>query len=124
MNKKQAKTILKQNEFGSAMWKHKRHYSHKVYVRYELLAEELEAINTLVMGVRANDFMKCKECNGKLKLKKTLFNQSPSMKKRFKEQFGKELPEPQGYNCINCGACYDKHFKREKHNLLWLSKKS
>jgi len=48
MNKKEAKAILKQNDFGSTNWKHERHQYYKIYVRYQILEEELEAINTLL----------------------------------------------------------------------------
>jgi len=48
MNKQEAKKILEQNDFGSNNWKQKRHQYHKIYVRYQILAEELEAIVTLL----------------------------------------------------------------------------
>lgn len=46
MNKKEAKQILR--DMFTDKWKQERHYFHKVYVRYELLAEEYEALKVTV----------------------------------------------------------------------------
>ena len=48
MNKEEAVAILDENGFGTIKWIIERHFYHKCYVRYQLLAEELEAINTLL----------------------------------------------------------------------------
>jgi hypothetical protein len=69
--------------------------------------------------------MRCKECGGELRPKADFFKQDgpekyEEIKKKFKKEFGTDLPEPTGYNCIKCGACYDNNYKREEINLGWL----
>lgn len=69
----------------------------------------------------------CEECGGELKPKVDFFKQKgekhyQEMKEKFKKEFGQELPEPEGYNCIKCGACYSTDFKREKFNIGWIKK--
>ena len=72
---------------------------------------------------------KCKKCGGELKPKIDFFRQNDKngfkkIQESFRKEFGKELPEPKGYNCISCGACYDQDLKREKLNLAWLGGKN
>lgn len=68
---------------------------------------------------------KCRECGGELKLKIDFFkldekNRLEKMNESFKKKFGNDLPTPKGYNCIECGACYDEKFEREELNVGWL----
>ena len=67
-------------------------------------------------------------CNGELKPKIDFFkqdgeNEFKKIQKNFKKMFGKPLEVSEGYNCIECGACYDENFKRESYNMAWLGGK-
>lgn len=66
MDKKEAKIILR--DMFTLEWKHQRHYFHKdTYVRYELLAEEYEALKVLVGNYeQMNQKKSCKCCKEKL----------------------------------------------------------
>lgn len=71
---------------------------------------------------------RCKECGGELRLKIDFFKQDgedrlEKLKKSFKKKFSVNLPELKGYNCIECGACYDEKFEREELNVGWLGKR-
>ena len=48
MNKEEAKKILERNDFGSNDWKDERRQYHKIYIRYQILPEELVSIVTLL----------------------------------------------------------------------------
>ena len=68
-------------------------------------------------------------CNGELKPKIDFFKQNGENKYKevqedFKKQFGRSLEEPTGYNCVECGACYDDNFKREAYSIGWLGDKN
>lgn len=68
--------------------------------------------------------MKCQECSGELKPKVEFFKQGnpdrfKEFQKKAKKEFGFDLPEPKGYNCIECCACYNEKFERERCNICW-----
>ena len=70
---------------------------------------------------------KCKECGGELKPKIDFFNQDnpngfKELQKDIKKEFKVDASKLPGYNCIECGACYDENFKRENINMAWLKK--
>lgn len=63
---------------------------------------------------------KCIECKGSLKPKLDLFKDVIENIKKEYEKAGVEYYEPEGYHCVECGACYDKNYKRQKINIHML----
>ena len=71
---------------------------------------------------------RCIECGGMLKPKIEFFKQSgeenfKTVVEGFEELTGKTVGEEfVGYNCVACGACYDKEYKKEGFSIGWLGK--
>ena len=68
----------------------------------------------------------CTECNGELKPKEDFFKQSGeehfnNMKKEYEKLTGLKL-ELKGFNCVECGQCYDEQYRKQKISLGWLQK--
>lgn len=63
--------------------------------------------------------MKC-ECGGEIKPTKELFKQSADYGDFKKELKKMGISEIKGYNCIECGQCYDENLKKMDGRLAWL----
>ena len=73
---------------------------------------------------------KCAECSGELKNKMDFYKSKGEeryrvMKEVFKELTGYDIEEQlTGYNCVECGACYDEDMGRQDYTMEWLGEET